>query len=233
MNTDQLIVALTAELAPVRRLRPPAFRTFLWLLVALPWIALVVTVVGPRDDLPDLLGDRSWMFLQMATFATAMSAAMAAFCAGVPGRPRWEHFVPAVPFALWLSVPVVDLLDSLKSGDVAQLAFAPDWICLPGVILVGFGPGAAMVLALRRGAPVHPGLAAFLGGLAAAALGSFGLQLFHPQDASLMVLVWQIGSVMLLTLMSAGVGHRLLTWKAVIGEASGFRRSASPHVKQS
>lgn len=233
MNTNQLIVALTAELAPVRRLRSPTFRTFIWLLLGLPWIALVVTVVGPRDDLLHLLADREWMFLQAATLATAMTAAMAAFCAGVPGRPRWEHFVPAVPFALWLSVPVLDLVASLKAGDVSQLAFAPDWICLPGVILVGAGPGIGMILALRRGAPVHPGVAAFLGGLAAAALGNFGLRLFHQQDASLMVLIWQIGSVMLLTLLSGGVGRRLLTWSALFGEANRFRKSANTHVKQS
>ena len=51
-----------------------------------------------------------------------------------------------------------------------------------------------------------------LGGLAAAGLGNFGLRLFHPQDASLMVLFWQFGSVAALTALGALSGRRFLRW---------------------
>ena len=51
------------------------------------------------------------------------------------------------------------------------------------------------------------------GGLAASALADFGLRLFHTTDASLMVIVWQVGTVALLTALSALLGRRLLRWR--------------------
>jgi hypothetical protein len=53
--------------------------------------------------------------------------------------------------------------------------------------------------------------------LAAAGLGSFGLRLFHVEDAGLMILVWQVGTVFLLTAMAAGAGRYLLNWRSIIG----------------
>jgi hypothetical protein len=48
-----------------------------------------------------------------------------------------------------------------------------------------------------RGAPLSPRITPALGALAAAALGNFGLRVFHPADASLMVLIWHFGGVAL------------------------------------
>jgi hypothetical protein len=55
--------------------------------------------------------------------------------------------------------------------------------------------------------------------LAAAGLGDFGLRLFHPQDANVMVLVWQVGTVFILTAIAAWAGHYLLNWRSIIGTA--------------
>jgi hypothetical protein len=76
-----------------------------------------------------------------------------------------------------------------------------------------------MVIMLRRGAPLMPCATVALGGLAAAGLGNFGLRLFHPQDTSLMVLVWQVGSVFILAALSACVGRYVLNWQSFIGAA--------------
>jgi len=61
-------------------------------------------------------------------------------------------------------------------------------------------------------------MATALGGLAAAGLGNFGLRLFHPQDSSLMVLVWQMGSVLLLSVLCGLGGRSLLRWRSTILE---------------
>ncbi len=78
-----------------------------------------------------------------------------------------------------------------------------------------------MAVMLRRGAPLSPHTTTALGGLAAAGLGNFGLRLFHSQDASLMVLVWQVGTVFILTAMAAWAGHYLLNWRSIIGSDRG------------
>jgi hypothetical protein len=94
--------------------------------------------------------------------------------------------------------------------------FRIDLFCFPAIVLVGMVPAVAIAFMLRRGAPLVPYLTAALGGLAAAGLGSFGLRLFHSQDASLMILVWQFGTVVLLTCLSGVFGRYLLNWRNVL-----------------
>ena len=74
-----------------------------------------------------------------------------------------------------------------------------------------------MAVMLRRSAPLSPHITTALGGLAAAGLGNFGLRLFHSQDASLMVLVWQVGTVFIPTAMAAWAGQYLLSWRSIVG----------------
>jgi len=58
-----------------------------------------------------------------------------------------------------------------------------------------------------------------LGGLAAAGLGNFGLRFFHQQDASVMVLVWQVGTVFLLTMLAGWAGRLILEWRPLLTNA--------------
>lgn len=106
---------------------------------------------------------------------TAGTAALAAFCAEVPVRPRWERAVPLVPVSLWIGLFEAGCLSAWSLADPQALVFQSDWACLPGIVMVGLVPGIAMAVMLRRGAPLAPMLSVGLGGLAAAALADFGL----------------------------------------------------------
>jgi hypothetical protein len=75
------------------------------------------------------------------------------------------------------------------------MAFHADWLCLPNFAMVSAVP--AMVFWLRRGARVRSVDAVLWGSLAAAALANAGRRLFHMEDAALVVIVWQFGSVLL------------------------------------
>lgn len=212
METEDLISALVNDAKiPIRRLRPPGSRVALWLSLSAPWVALVVAQMGLRPDFADKLTEPVWMIEQAAALMVATTAALAAFCVGVPGRPSWERLVPVFPLLVWLGTLSVGCLQEL--GSTRPLEFQSDWVCLPGIMMVGLVPGAAMAYMLYRGAPLAPVFSVGLGGLAAAALADFGLRLFHPQDARLMVMVWQVGSVALLTALSALLGPRLVRWR--------------------
>lgn len=217
MKTEELISTLATDTAtPVRRLAPPAARLGLWLALSAPWIALVVAFMGLRPDLVAKLGEPRWIIEQGAALMTALTAAMAAFCAGVPGRPHWERFVPGLPLLIWIATLGLGCLQDWRLAGPQGLTLQADWECLPGIVMVGLVPGVAMALMLRRGAPLAPVLSVALGGLAAAALADFGLRLFHAQDAGLMVLVWQVGTVALLTALSATIGRRLVRWRHLL-----------------
>lgn len=213
MRTEDLIRVLAADArTPCRRLARPVVRLGSWLVVSVPWIAVVVAVMGPRPDLAVKAGELPWLLEQGAALMTALTAALAAFCACVPGRPRWEQAMPLAPLLFWFGLLGAGCLSAWRLADPYGLELQADWACLPGIAMVGLIPGIAMAAMLRRGLPLEPILSVGLGGLAAAALGDFGLRLFHPQDASLMVLVWQVGTVTALTALSAAVGHRIARW---------------------
>jgi hypothetical protein len=221
IDTEKLIERLAATVGPVRPLARPWIRTAAWLLVAIPYVALVVFVVSPRADLISKASDWRYVIEQFAALATGITAATAAFATVIPGYDRKFLFFPALPLAIWLgSLGEGCVQDWIRVGPDG-LSLQPDWFCFPAIVLVGAVPAIAIAIMLRRGAPLTPHLTAALGGLAAAGLGNFGLRLFHPQDASLMVLVWQVGTVFILTALAAWTGRYLLNWRSMIGLAGG------------
>ena len=216
MDTEKLIEQLAEVVEPVRPLPSPWIRTAAWLLVAIPYVALVVFVVSPRADLISKASEWRYVIEQFAALATGITAATAAFATVIPGYDRKFLFFPVLPLAIWLG--------SLGDGCVKDwihfgpdgLSLQPDWFCFPAIVLVGAVPAIAIAVMLRRGAPLTPHVTSALGGLAAAGLGNFGLRLFHSQDASLMVLVWQVGAVCVLAAMAALAGRYLLNWRSII-----------------
>jgi len=212
LETDDLIQRLATSARPVHRLLPPWWRTAQWLSIALPSVAVVVMLMSPRDDLAAKLLEMRFLVEQAASLATAVTAAIAAFCLVVPGYNRKLALLPLLPLAIWLgSLGQGCLQNWLRLGTEAFRLY-PDWICFPSIALVGAVPALTMTAMLRRGMPMAPRITVALGALAAAALGNFGLRLFHYQDASLMVLVWQFGSVVLLTVLAGWSGTRILRW---------------------
>ena len=169
--------------------------------------------MGLRPDIGARLTDVRWLVEEFAALATAIMAAMAAFCACVPGRPRWEHFVPLAPLALWLGVISGDCLQTWLSSGAGGLVIRPDWQCVPGIVMVSLGPVVAMVTMILRGSPITPVLTTALGALAAGGLAEFGLRLFHQEDASLMVLVWQASTVFGMVVIAGLFGRKLLKWR--------------------
>jgi hypothetical protein len=212
LTTEELIERLASKAGPVRRLSSPQRRTATWLALSLPWVAAVVFIMGLRPDLATRLADPRWLVEEVAALATGLMAAMASFCASVPGRPRWEHFLPLLPLAVWLGTLgqgcVADWLQFGASG----LTLRADWQCLPAIMMIGLVPAVVIALMILRAAPITPMTTAALAALAAGGLAAAALRLFHPEDTSLMVLVWQAGTVFGLVLIAALMGRTVLRW---------------------
>jgi hypothetical protein len=217
VDTDKLIEHLAAVVEPARPLPQPWIRTAAWLLAAIPYVALVVLVVSPREDVISKSSEWRYVVEQLAALATGITAAAAAFATAIPGYNRKALLLPIVPLAIWLGSLGDGCVEDWIELGPAGLSLRPDWLCFPATVLVGAVPAIVIAVMLRRGAPLTPHLTAALGGLAAAGLGNFGLRLFHSQDASLMVLVWQVGSVLILTAIAACGGRYLLSWRSVAG----------------
>src|SRR5262249_45129557 len=198
-DTDGLIRRLAERLEPVRPLLHPWLRTVMWLALSVPYLAIIVFLMGPRHDLASKVFQPRYLIEQTSALAVGLIAAAAAFASTVPAHDRKFLMLPLLPLALWLGTLGHGCVQDWIHLGADGLAVHPDWMCFPVIAFVGAVPALSMSMMLRRGAPLTPHLTSALGGLASAGLGSFGLRLTESQDASVMVLVWQVGSVFLLS----------------------------------
>jgi hypothetical protein len=212
MKTEELIRTLAANAAPVRRLPHPALRAIVWLTISTVYIAGFVWVMGLRPDIATKLAEPRFLVEVGGAYLTSMMAAAAAFCASCPGRPVWERFAPLPFLVVWLATLGEGCWrDWLRYGPEG-LTLQLDYLCFPSILIVSVAPAIVIFLMIRRAAPIAPITTTALATLAAAALAAAALRLFHTQDASLMVLVWQFGSVALLAGIASLFGQYLLPW---------------------
>lgn len=212
MDTDRLIAELAGNAEPVQRLRPPWMRTALWLALAIPPLVVVVTVHGLDVDLAAALADRRFVIEQIATLATALTAAVAAFASTVPGCNRKWYWLPVIPLAVWFATVGAGCIEDWRALGPAGLRLRLDTGCLLPMVLIGVVPAVAMVTMLRRGAPLSPRVTLILAALATAGIVNFALRLFHFGDVSVMVLVWHLGLVAALSIGAGLLAPRFLGW---------------------
>lgn len=210
-RTEARLAALVRDARPVERLAAVRRHLAVWLVVAVASSGSLVLAFGLRPDLADRLSEERFRMELGAALATSIMAAVAALSAVRPGRPWWERWLGLPPLMVWLATLGEGCWRWLVARD-ARSSFEIDPVCLPYIMLIGFIPATALVMLVRKGAPVHPRLALFNAALAAAALGAAALRLFHQQDASVMILVWQVGSVAVLALMGGALGRSMLRW---------------------
>ena len=219
MDTRTLIDQLATDAAPVRPLPAPWVRTLIWIALSVPYLAIVVLMMSPRADLLAKLMEWRFAIELAAALATGVTAAMVAFLSVVPGTDRRLMLLPLLPLTVWLgSIGHGCVSEWMQLGALA-LATPPSWMCVRGTLIASALPAVAIAIMLRRGAPLMPVATAALGALGAAGLGHVGLRLFHTQDSSIMILVWQIGSIFLLTVLAGIAGRYIFCWHARIRRA--------------
>jgi hypothetical protein len=191
----------------------------MWLTISLPYVTAVVVMKPAAIDFHARI-DTRFALEQTTILATALTAAIAAFASVIPGHHRKIYLLPLLPLALWLvSLGEGCASDWLRFG-ADGLQVHPDWECAPAAIFIGIVPAAAMVVMLRRGAPLAPRVSVALGALAVAAIGNFGLRIFHIGDVSVMVLVWHFGGLALISVLAGRIGRHVLNWRFVIASAA-------------
>jgi hypothetical protein len=107
---------------------------------------------------------------------------------------------------LWAGV-----LDLQVSGTLG-VSSQSDWPCVASMTVGGVIVGAPLVWMLRRGAPLTPGLTAFLAALAALSVANIEACLTRPHAFALTVLLWHGGTVAAVAALCALTGRHWLRW---------------------
>jgi hypothetical protein len=211
MDNEQLIKSLTADLRPVRPLRPPALRAALWLTGAALVSALAVSltvgvhIFAVRVAVPRV----AWQCAGEAL--TAVSSVLAAFVRSVPGRsPRWA-LLPLPGCALWLGASGLGCLanglglEGHRGGSIGESLH-----CFVFILGASVPLAAALFAALRRAHPIDPLPVATLGTLGVAASAAFVLEFFHPFDVTVIDLALHLTAVAVVMALGIGLRRRVL-----------------------
>jgi hypothetical protein len=177
-------------------------------------MTLVVSLMKDHG-LPPKWNDPRFILEQVSAFAVGVGAALAAFASIVPGHNRRRLAILLVPLAGWLGSVGEGCIHSLTQLGPQSLLLEHDLGCFPFIALSGTVPAIFMAIMLRQGAPLTPRLTAGLGALAAAGLANFFLRLFHPEDVTVMLLLWHIGGVFMLSVLAAVAGRYVFNWPSL------------------
>lgn len=212
-DTPALIAQLAARAAPVKPLAAPFWRTLAWLAFAAALVGAVVMAYGPRAGLMRSIATPAGAGELLASLATGIAAAYATFQVSVPGRSRRWLWLPLPPLLAWLGgLGWGCASEAARIGHAAFAFEAEVRECALAITLVSLPLASVLLVMVRHAGVVRPAASAGLAMLAAAALSSFGVSLFHQGDTAWMVVVWHVGAVALLSLGCLLLGRPLFAW---------------------
>lgn len=216
-RTDDVIDALVDGLTPRPPLRHPLVRTSLWLACGSAFVLAIAASVGFRDDLIAHLADPRGAVEWLATLATAIASAAAAFHLALPDRDARWALLPLGPVAVWLTTLGTGCVGDWLARGAAGIAVGASPHCLKFIALTSIPLAAVLAVMVRHAASARPTATAANAALASAALSAAGLTLFHDLDSSIMVLVWHGAPTALVTMVGLLFGRPLLALLARIG----------------
>ena len=209
VTTPGLIEILAAHATPVRRLRPPLLRAALFLLAAGLILIALAALYGPRPDLAERLGQPTFAAALAGSLLTAALAAIAAFHLSLPDRSRLWLLLPVPALVLWVSTTGYGCLTDWVGIGPDGVELGTTLECFATLVIASVPSLVILLVMLRHAARLHPTTVAMMGGLASAGVAATALSLFHEIDASVLVLLWTLGTTALIVALSGVLGPRL------------------------
>src|SRR4029077_18164626 len=174
----------------------------------------VVGLSGVRPDLAQQLHDPVYLLETALLAGAGLVAAMLALQEAIPGRAA-RRLERIVPFGLVLVAAVLWFRHPMR-GDVAVSQFIATGLgCAASTVGLAALPWCALLIAIRRGAPLAPARAGALIGAAAFFIAALLMRARCPLDERLHLLVWHALPVAGGTVLSAVVRLAWLRrWRA-------------------
>jgi hypothetical protein len=222
VRTPDLIDALAQSATPVRRLRAPHLRAAMWLAFAGLVIALIVLGHGVQSGLAERVHHPDFVITTVAALVTGVLSAVAAFAVSVPGRSRWWLALPMPALALWMSTIGYGCIADWVSVPPQGIRFGEELGCFSLLLLTSVPLAIVLAIMLRHAAMLRAGVVAVMGGLAIAAITAAALSLFHNHDATVLILIWNLGTAALITGTGGMAGGHLFRWMAARVQTPGM-----------
>jgi hypothetical protein len=212
MKTADLISALAAEPPP-----PPlrlGRRVALALVVgAAISAALFMTALGPRHDFAAAAHTMRFDLKFVDTLALLLpSVLLAARLLRPEARPGALIAALIAPFVLLGGAVIVELVVTPADLWMTRLVGTNALHCLTLIPLMSIPPLAALIAAMRAGAPSHPALTGALAGAAAAGAAATIYATNCTDDSPLFVASWYPLATLIVVAAGALAGRKWLQW---------------------
>jgi hypothetical protein len=211
MRTDQLIRAMAADTTPTR----PVGAVLPWALLAgaLVSAAVALPLLGPRPDLENALMQVGVLAKQAFPVLLAVGAFGAALRLARPGEAigRWGLVLAAVPLLVGAAI-AVELALLPRPGWMPAMLGQTRATCLTAIPLMSVPILAGTLWALRRGASTRPGVSGGLAGLLSGGAAAAIYAVHCIEDSPLFYAVWYGLAILLVTVVAAALGRRVLRW---------------------
>jgi hypothetical protein len=208
METADLIQSLATNLAPVKRLRSPVMRASLWLVLAAVIVGLLSISQGVRPQFAERMQDASISINMLASVVTGILAAIATFMISLPDRSSLWLLLPAPSLAAWLASIGYQCFTGWVSLPPGAITTESTASCISTLVFTSLPLSLTLLVMLRYAALLRPVATMLIGSLAVSAITSAALSMFHPLDATVMVLIWNLGTAVLLVGVAALVSAR-------------------------
>lgn len=211
-DTNTFIDGLAARPQAVRVLPRPGWLAGFWLCLAIGVLVLLGIEHGLRPDLAEQLRHRDFSLGVAAALLTGLLAALGCVTASLPDRSRGWLLLPMPTLLVWVSCIGHGCMTEWVDYDPAAAAPGEMLRCLSTLLLVSLPLSTVMFLLLRHAVRLRPAWLIMMAGLAVAAMTSAAMSLLHPLDATVMVLIWNVGASLVIVAVEAVLGRRLMAW---------------------
>ena len=209
-STEDLISQLAGGLAPVNRLSPPTQRAALLVTLATLFIAALAAVRGLRADIDAKLADPSYLAAVIAAWLTGATATLAALEVSLPDRRRAWMWLPAPAAALWVWGVGFGCLAHWVTILEAKPVEESSVRCLVTLVSASIPLALALWVALGRAKPLRRNDTAWLAALAVAAFADTAHLLCHVVEATVFVLLMNLGLAAVIIAVLGALGGRVL-----------------------
>ena len=212
MKTADLIAALAAEPPPppLRLGRRVALALVLGAAIS---AALFMTALGPRHDFDVAAHTMRFDLKFVDTLALLLPSALLAIRLLRPeARPGALVAALVAPFVLLGGAVIVELVVTPSELWMTRLVGTNALHCLTLIPLMSIPPLAALIVAMRAGAPSHPALTGALAGAAAAGAAATIYATNCTDDSPLFVASWYPLATLIVVAAGALAGRKWLQW---------------------
>jgi hypothetical protein len=212
MKTNDLIAALAAD----ARTRPPLLGGAWAIAVAGALVlaaAMFFMTIGPRTDIAAAATTARFLFKFVVTLALAGGAFFVLQRLARPGASTTTQWLALLAAPLLLALAVGVELAVQPQGQWSMLTTGKNSLnCLTYIPLIGIGPLAVFIVALRRGAPTRPALAGAVAGMVAGGIAATFYAANCTDDSPLFVAAWYPIAIAVLAVAGAAAGRVFARW---------------------